>query len=104
VLAYPLAAREKGGGNGQLVEEIESADRVDIVMAFIRRSGIRPLLDALRRPYDEQPATARYAEPAPAAVTACYRTFCGTLPGGARRLGRAGPASPSTTGTQAGAR
>jgi len=33
----------------QIVEEIESADRVDIVMAFIRRSGIRPLLDALRR-------------------------------------------------------
>ena len=33
----------------QIVEEIESADRVDIVMAFIRRSGIRPLLDALGR-------------------------------------------------------
>ena len=36
------------------------------------------LLDALRRPYDEAPDRARYAEPAPAAVTACYRTFCGT--------------------------
>jgi uncharacterized protein YdiU (UPF0061 family) len=36
------------------------------------------LLDALRRPYDEADALAYYAEPAPAAVTADYRTFCGT--------------------------
>lgn len=33
----------------QLLTEIDSADRIDVVMAFIRRSGIRPLLDALRR-------------------------------------------------------
>jgi superfamily II DNA or RNA helicase/HKD family nuclease len=32
----------------QLVEEIASADRVDIVMAFIRLSGIKPLLARLR--------------------------------------------------------
>ena len=36
------------------------------------------LLEALRHPYDERPEFAAYAEPAPAAVTACYRTFCGT--------------------------
>jgi uncharacterized protein YdiU (UPF0061 family) len=36
------------------------------------------LLDALRRPYDEADELAPYAEPAPAAVTASYRTFCGT--------------------------
>jgi uncharacterized protein YdiU (UPF0061 family) len=36
------------------------------------------LLDAVRRPYDEEPGLAFYAEPAPADVTACYRTFCGT--------------------------
>ena len=36
------------------------------------------LLDALRQPYDESAKLAPYAEPAPAAVTACYRTFCGT--------------------------
>jgi serine/tyrosine/threonine adenylyltransferase len=36
------------------------------------------LLDALRRPYDEAAELAPYAEPAPTAVTACYRTFCGT--------------------------
>jgi superfamily II DNA or RNA helicase/HKD family nuclease len=32
----------------QLRSEVESADAVDLVMAFIRRSGISPLLDALR--------------------------------------------------------
>jgi uncharacterized protein YdiU (UPF0061 family) len=36
------------------------------------------LLDALRQPYDEAPDRAQYAEPAPAEVTAGYRTFCGT--------------------------
>jgi uncharacterized protein YdiU (UPF0061 family) len=36
------------------------------------------LLQALRRPFDEQPDDAPFAEPAPAEVTACYRTFCGT--------------------------
>jgi uncharacterized protein YdiU (UPF0061 family) len=36
------------------------------------------LLAALRRPFDEAPELATYAEPAPAAVTARYRTFCGT--------------------------
>jgi superfamily II DNA or RNA helicase/HKD family nuclease len=33
----------------QLAAEIHSADRIDVVMAFIRRSGIRPLLTHLRR-------------------------------------------------------
>jgi superfamily II DNA or RNA helicase/HKD family nuclease len=33
----------------QLQSEIESADAIDVVMAFIRRSGISPLLAALRR-------------------------------------------------------
>jgi uncharacterized protein YdiU (UPF0061 family) len=36
------------------------------------------LLDALRQPYAEAPERAQYAAPAPADVTACYRTFCGT--------------------------
>jgi uncharacterized protein YdiU (UPF0061 family) len=36
------------------------------------------LLAALRRPYDETAAHDRYAEPAAAEVTACYKTFCGT--------------------------
>ncbi|MFN3219819.1 MAG: DUF3427 domain-containing protein [Acidimicrobiales bacterium] len=33
----------------QLRSEIASADEIDVVMAFIRRSGIKPLTDALRR-------------------------------------------------------
>ena len=36
------------------------------------------LLHAVTHPYEERPDLARYAEPAPAAVTARYRTFCGT--------------------------
>ncbi len=36
------------------------------------------LLGALKRPFDEAGELAAYAEPAPAAVTACYQTFCGT--------------------------
>lgn len=33
----------------ELEAEIDSADRIDVVMAFVRFSGIRPLLDAIRR-------------------------------------------------------
>jgi superfamily II DNA or RNA helicase/HKD family nuclease len=33
----------------QVLAEIGSADRIDLVMAFIRRTGIAPMLDALRR-------------------------------------------------------
>jgi uncharacterized protein YdiU (UPF0061 family) len=36
------------------------------------------LLAALRRPFAVDAGTAPYGEPAPAEVTACYRTFCGT--------------------------
>jgi serine/tyrosine/threonine adenylyltransferase len=36
------------------------------------------LLQAIKRPFDEDPALARYAEPAPPAYTDGYRTFCGT--------------------------
>ena len=36
------------------------------------------LLAAVRRPYEESAEQAPYAEPAPADVTAGYRTFCGT--------------------------
>ncbi len=32
----------------QILTEIDSADRIDLVMAFIRRSGTRPFVDALR--------------------------------------------------------
>jgi uncharacterized protein YdiU (UPF0061 family) len=36
------------------------------------------LLSALQTPYRHDEAHAELAEPAPAAVTACYKTFCGT--------------------------
>ena len=36
------------------------------------------LLGVLAEPFDERPADASYAEPAPAEVTAGYQTFCGT--------------------------
>ena len=32
----------------QIISEIPSAERIDLVMAFIRKSGIRPMMDALR--------------------------------------------------------
>jgi len=32
----------------QVLTEVHSADRIDLVMAFIRRSGIAPMIDALR--------------------------------------------------------
>lgn len=37
----------------QLNSEISSADRIDLLMAFVRRTGIRPMLDLLRRHVDE---------------------------------------------------
>ncbi|HEY0825812.1 MAG TPA: hypothetical protein VGD76_18650, partial [Ramlibacter sp.] len=36
------------------------------------------LLVAIRNPWEETPENAPYAQPAPAAVTAGYQTFCGT--------------------------
>lgn len=37
----------------QILAEIHSADRIDLVMAFIRRSGIQPFLETLRRHTDQ---------------------------------------------------
>jgi superfamily II DNA or RNA helicase/HKD family nuclease len=42
-------ARDEPGVGQELLKEIESADRIDVVLAFIRWSGIRLLLPALRR-------------------------------------------------------
>lgn len=36
----------------QLDSEVPSADRIDVLMAFVRQSGIRPLIDQLRRHLD----------------------------------------------------
>lgn len=37
----------------QLVTEIQSASQIDLVMAFVRTSGIRPLLEAFKRHCDD---------------------------------------------------
>lgn len=58
--------------NHRVEEALAAAQDHDDLGPFER------LLAALRRPFDERPEDAAYAEPAPAAVTACYRTFCGT--------------------------
>ena len=56
-----------------LVEEALAAASDDADLAPFEH-----LLAAVRRPFDDDPALARYAEPAASAFTACYRTFCGT--------------------------
>jgi serine/tyrosine/threonine adenylyltransferase len=58
--------------NHRVEEALAAASDDDDLVPFAR------LLDAIRQPYDESPDVAPYAEPAPAAVTACYQTFCGT--------------------------
>ena len=56
--------------------------RVEEALAAASSQGDLSLFDgllaALRRPWDEDPANARWAEPAPPQVTASYQTFCGT--------------------------
>jgi hypothetical protein len=42
------APGEPGVGH-QIATEIDSADRIEVVMAFLRRSGLRPLIEPLRR-------------------------------------------------------
>ena len=58
--------------NHRVEEALSAASDDDDLGPFER------LLAALREPYDETADNARYAEPAAAEVTACYRTFCGT--------------------------
>jgi uncharacterized protein YdiU (UPF0061 family) len=56
--------------------------RVEEALAAASDAGdlapFQRLLEAVRQPYSETPELAPYAQPAPAEVTACYRTFCGT--------------------------
>ena len=58
--------------NHRVEEALTAASEGDDLRPF------NELLAALRRPFDEDPALARFTEPAPAAQTACYKTFCGT--------------------------
>lgn len=56
--------------------------RVEEALAAASEEGdLKPfeqLLEALRLPFDERPALARFAEPAPESFRQTFRTFCGT--------------------------
>jgi uncharacterized protein YdiU (UPF0061 family) len=55
--------------------------RVEEALAAATAGDLAPfqaLLAALRRPFDDVPGDAPFAEPAPPALAAGYRTFCGT--------------------------
>jgi uncharacterized protein YdiU (UPF0061 family) len=89
-------AEDRGAGTDPAMAGIERAaamrgvnpiviprnHRVEEALAAATDAGdlvpFERLLEALRQPYDEAPRRAGYAEPAPAHVTARYRTFCGT--------------------------
>ena len=58
--------------NHRVEEALQAASADDDLGPFER------LLGALRNPWEELPQNAAYAEAAPAAMTAGYRTFCGT--------------------------
>jgi uncharacterized protein YdiU (UPF0061 family) len=58
--------------NHRVEEALAAASSDDELQPF------RQLLGALQLPFDDDAALARYAEPAPREVTACYQTFCGT--------------------------
>ena len=58
--------------NHRVEEALAAASEHDDLAPFER------LLAALRRPFDEAPELAPYAQPAPREMTARYQTFCGT--------------------------
>jgi uncharacterized protein YdiU (UPF0061 family) len=58
--------------NHKVEEALNAAMHDDELAPFER------LLAAVRRPFEEDPSLAGFAEPAPAEVAACFRTFCGT--------------------------
>lgn len=58
--------------NHRVEEALAAASDANDLVPFTR------LLAAVRQPFVESAAQAHYAEPAPAEVTAGYRTFCGT--------------------------
>ena len=58
--------------NHRVEEALAAASDEGVLEPFER------LLAAVRRPFDESAELAEYGQPAPASVTAGYRTFCGT--------------------------
>jgi len=85
------AAEEAGVGTGaaraQVMRRVNPwiiprNHRVEEALAAASDEGdlgpFEQLLNALRRPFDENPVLARYAEPAQGGFMAEFRTFCGT--------------------------
>ena len=76
--AHERAARMRAASpwviprNHRVEEALSAATNEDDLAPF------EQLLTALRRPFDEAPELAAYAEPAPPELTAEYQTFCGT--------------------------
>ena len=62
----------------RLLDLARRSESVDVQSADDDMGPFDALLAALRQPYAETADNARYAEPAPADVTAGYQTFCGT--------------------------
>jgi len=58
--------------NHRVEESLAAASEHDDLAPF------NTLLEAIRRPFQDDPAQAGFAQPAPPQVTASYRTFCGT--------------------------
>jgi uncharacterized protein YdiU (UPF0061 family) len=58
--------------NHRVEEALAAASELDDL------GPLQRLLSALGNPYEETAENAPFAQPAPAAVTACYQTFCGT--------------------------
>lgn len=58
--------------NHRVEEALTAATMDDDLQPFQR------LLAALQQPFSETPELLPYGQPAPATVTACYQTFCGT--------------------------
>jgi uncharacterized protein YdiU (UPF0061 family) len=81
--SHPWAGAERAGRiRAENPFVIPRNHRVEEALAAASDEGaLKPferLLAAVRRPFDESAELAAYGEPAPASVTAGYRTFCGT--------------------------
>jgi uncharacterized protein YdiU (UPF0061 family) len=78
-LPAPQRAASMRGANPWIIARNHRVE--EALDAASARGDLGPferLLSALRRPFEERPGDAVYAEPAPAEVTARYQTFCGT--------------------------
>ncbi len=75
----PIRAARMRGVNPWIIPRNH---RVEEALAQATEAGdlapFQELLEALRRPFDADPALAAYAQPAPPEFMAEYRTFCGT--------------------------